>query len=359
MAKNPIKIGIAGLGRAGWAMHGRELKGKEDMFQIVAVCDVIEERRQQAVEAYGCAAYADIAEMIADPNVELVDIATRSADHFEHAKMALEAGKIVFLEKPMCMTYEQAAELQKIAASSSGTLYIRHNRRFEPGFQHIREIIESGILGEVYEIKLRRVSYSRRDDWQTIIEHGGGQLLNWGPHIVDHALQFLGTPPVEVWSNLKKVAAVGDAEDHLKIIMTNEDGLLVDIIISGGAALREPEYLIWGSRGGLTCTGSKITLKYLNPETELAPRSAKPGTPKIGSFGTPETLDWIEETIDVAPKAKAGMDRIWYELYSTIRENTLFLPSVLGVAVSICILDQGAKPVGNSADSFGRCLNVE
>jgi predicted dehydrogenase len=190
----PIRIGLAGLGRAGWGMHCEELQAFEDKFQIVAVCDPIEERRANAAERYGCAVYEHIEDLIADPKVELVDIATRSCDHYTHVKMALEAGKDVFDEKPMTVNYAEAKALQELAETSAGNLYIRHNRRFEPAFQHIREIIASGLLGEVYEVKLRRVHYGRRDDWQTLREFGGGQLLNWGPHIVDHSLRLLGAP---------------------------------------------------------------------------------------------------------------------------------------------------------------------
>jgi scyllo-inositol 2-dehydrogenase (NADP+) len=342
MATQPIKLGIVGLGRAGWGMHCRELKGKEQMFQIVAVCDIDETRRNKVAGEYQCQAYENIVDLIADPNIEVVDIATRSCDHFTHAKMALEAGKTVFLEKPMCCTYAEAVELQKITAQSPGELYIRHNRRFEPGFQHIREIIASGILGDVYEIKLRRLSYSRRDDWQTIKEFGGGQLLNWGPHIIDHALRFLESPVADMWSDLKRATAVGDAEDHLKIILKGENGRVVDIIISGGAAMREPEHLIFGTRGALSSTGNTIELKYLDPKQELAPRTAKSDTPQYGSFGTPEALVWIEETIPVAPKASAGMTHIWDELYLAIREGKPY-PITLDEAVQVMWVVSEAK----------------
>ncbi len=59
--------------------------------------------------------------MIADPKVELVDIATRSADHCQHAIMALEAGKYVFLEKPICVSYDEAQRLQAAAGTYPGT----------------------------------------------------------------------------------------------------------------------------------------------------------------------------------------------------------------------------------------------
>lgn len=337
----PIKLGIVGLGRAGAGMHCPELESRKDMFQIVAVCDIIEERRNKMAEKYGCSAYQTIEELVANPEVEMVAIATRSIDHFRHGKVALEAGKDVFMEKPMCCTYTEALELKEIAENSRGKLYIRHNRRFEPGFQHIREIMVSGILGEVYEIKLRRVGYQRRDDWQTLKEFGGGQLLNWGPHIIDHGLQFLDSPLKGIWSDLKRIAAVGDAEDHIKIILTGENGRIIDIEISGGAAISEPEYLLWGTKGALSCDGNTIKLKYLDPNIVIEPRQPDPGTPGA-SFGTPETLKWIEETVPVSPAKKVDMTMIWDELYNAVRKGATF-PITLDQAVEVMRVISMAK----------------
>lgn len=323
----PIRIGIVGIGRAGWGMHCPELEKHRDQFQIVAACDVIPGRCAQMAEKYGCATYESAAELIADPQVELVDIASRSCDHFAQTRVALQAGKLVFLEKPMCLTADEAREL---AAVADGRLYIRHNRRFEPAFIEIRRIIAAGLLGEVFEIKLRRVSYQRRDDWQTIRAFGGGQLLNWGPHIIDHALRLLEAPVAELWSDLKRVAAVGDAEDHLKIVLKGENGRVVDLEISGGAALGEPEWQVWGSRGALSGSGNTIQLKYLDPAQALPDRAADPQTPEQG-FGPAEPLPWVEETREANPPGAWG---IWDALYAAIRHGEPF-PVKLEEAVQV------------------------
>ena len=337
----PIRLGIVGLGRAGWGMHCKELEGREEKFAIVAAFDVIEERRTRMAERYGCKTYERIEDLVADPDVEMVDIATRSVDHFRHAKAALEAGKDVFLEKPMTATYEEADALRALAAELNGHLYIRHNRRFEPGFRHVRESIDSGILGEVYEIKLCRVSYQRRDDWQTLRKFAGGQLLNWGPHIIDHALCLLDAPLSELWTDLKRVAAVGDAEDHLKLIFKGENGRIVDLEISGGVALPQPEYTVWGTKGALVLQGNTIQLKYLDPEVELVSREANPGTPGT-TFGSGEELPWCEETLEVSPAEPVAMDMIWDALYSAVRQGQPF-PITLDQAVEVMRVVSCAK----------------
>ncbi len=344
MAKpKPIRIGVVGIGRAGWGMHTHALDPRADKFQIVAACDPEKKRLDMMAERYGCKGYTDVKDLIADADVELVDIASRTPVHVPQALAALKAGKNVFIEKPISLTFAEAKRLKAASDKSKGMLYVRHNRRFEPAFQHIKEIIASKILGDVYDIKLRRQSYQRRNDWQTIIECGGGQLLNWGPHVIDHGLQFLNYDVADVWSDLKKVAAVGDAEDHVRIIMKGGKGCVVDIEISGGAAISEPEYIIFGSKGALTCKGNEIKLKYLDPKKKLARVKAKSSNPPItGGFGNAEQLPWVEETIPVAPKTKCQTEDIWDHLYAAIRKGRKF-PITLDEAVAVMEIVSKAK----------------
>lgn len=318
----PISVGIVGLGRAGWGMHCAELESRLDRFRIVAGCDPIAARRAQVTTKFGAKAYRSIEQLVRDPAVELVAIASRSPDHVDHALAALAAGKKVFVEKPIATSYNEAKRLLKGAGRNRKNLFVRHNRRFEAAFNQILEIMRSGILGEVFEIKLRRLGYARRDDWQTILREGGGQLLNWGPHIVDHALQFLESPVETMWSDLRKVAAVGDAEDHLKIVLRGRNGRLVDLEISGGCAIGEPVYWVAGGKGSLTSNEKTIELKYLDPKAKLAPRRAKAGTPEYGSFGTKESLPWVTESREVRKDIRP--DCIWDALYATLREGAPF-----------------------------------
>jgi predicted dehydrogenase len=333
--KRPIKVGIVGLGRAGWGMHCGELDKRADKFTIVAGCDVERSRCRRLEERYpDCRTYLDIADLIADPEVELVDIASRSPEHVPHTLLALRAGKTVFLEKPIALTYREALRLKRAVATASADLYIRHNRRFEPAFQHIRELLATGILGDVYQIKLHRHGYQRRDDWQTLMRCGGGQLLNWGPHIIDHALRFLESPVVDVWSHLNKIAAVGDAEDHLKILLKGRNGRLVDLEISGGTALGQPAYVIFGTRGALISDEKDIQLRYLDPKQELLPRRARSSSLAVEGFGSAEELRWVEKTVPVKPKLKCDMDSIWDYLYDAIRRGKPF-PITLDEALAV------------------------
>ena len=97
---NPIKIGIVGLGRIGMTIHRDAYAAHPDKYTVVAACDLIESRTQKFADKFGCRTNTNIEDFLADPEIEIVDIATRSSDHYAHAKMALLAGKRFSLRSP-------------------------------------------------------------------------------------------------------------------------------------------------------------------------------------------------------------------------------------------------------------------
>lgn len=340
---NPIKIGIVGIGRAGYGMHCEELKGKEDMFQIVAACDLIEERRKKMEERYGCRVYERIEDLIADPEVEMVDIATRSRDHFAHAMLALKAGKSVCQEKPFCETYAQAKELKEFCSKPNAPkIYARHNRRFECYFEKISELIKTKQLGRIYEIHITRNSYSRRDDWQTLSQFGGGQLLNWGPHIIDQSLRFIDGRYKSMFSTIKHTVAAGDCEDHIKIVFEGENGITVDMQISGGVALPCPEYMVFGTRGALTIQDNKIHMRYIDPAQILEKPIADSNTPgqtfgASGTFSSNEEIKWVEKTIEGRSE---DLSLIWKYMYDDYRNGITYPISIDEAIEVIKVIEQ-------------------
>ena len=327
MAAKKIRVGIWGLGRAGLDMHCPELKIHSDKFEIVAGCDVLRERLDELVQKYPKAkGYLNADEFLADKKIDLVAVATPSIYHVDYDIRALEAGKYVFAEKPVAVTSAGLKKLEAAVKKYPGKLFCRQNRRFEPAFNHVKEIIDSGILGEVYEIKLSRHNYSFRDDWQTLQKNGGGQLNNWGPHLIDHAMQLMGAPIKEVWSDLKQIAARGDCEDHLKAVFRGENGRVIDVEISGGIALPSPVYAVYGTRGTLICDDEQdIKLKYLKPEFKWPSSPARDTTPpRVNSWFSENTPEWIRKTIMVEPANGACMNDIYGHIYNAIRKGIPF-----------------------------------
>lgn len=314
----PIKLGIIGVGRAGYGMHLEEMKGK-GLFEIYAVCDVEDEKLEKMKKEYGCKTYKRVEDIVEDPDIEVIDIATRSCDHFVHAMTALQAGKTVLLEKPITMNFDEARKLFAYADSiGKNKLLIRHNRRFEAKFIQAQKIIDSGILGDVYYVKRSVANFQRRADWQTLSQYGGGQLLNWGPHLIDQALRFCGGEYKRMTSYTRQVAAAGDCEDVVFASFEGVNGRVVEIEISGGVTIPGPNYVLYGTRGTLVDRGNTYEIKYVPADHVFPPIKANPHTPQGQNFGSAETIPFITEEKTWETN---NLDHIWGYLYETVRED--------------------------------------
>ena len=322
-----VRVGLWGIGRAGWTMHKKEVARFPEMLEIAGCCDLIPERMEKFCEEVpGCKAYANIDDMLKAEDIDVISVATRSPDHVEHAIKALEAGKYVFAEKPIGINYAEVLKLKAASEKYPGKLMCRHNRRFEAAFQHISEIIASGKLGKIYMIKLSRHAFQRRFDWQALRSFGGGQLNNWGPHLIDHALQFINAPLKSVWADLRTVNASGDAEDHVKAILTGENGMVVDIEISGGTALPCPVYAVYGNKGALIAqTEKEFKLKYMDIEKCTPKPEVCADTPAWDAgFSSAKGMEWIEETIACSPASGLTINDIYKFVYATVRKGKPF-----------------------------------
>lgn len=319
-----IKVAIWGLGRAGWGMHTHEIDRCSGCYEIAGCYDILPERMAQMQKKYpACKAYSSPEEMLADPEIELVAVAVRSRDHVKFDIQVLEAGKYLIAEKPIAVSYAEAMKLKEVSDRHPGKMFCRQNRRFEACFQQVQEIIREGILGDIYEIKLCRHNYQRRADWQALKSCAGGQLNNWGPHLIDHALQFINAPLESVWSDLRLVAAMGDAEDHFKAVLRGTNKIVVDIEVSGGVAIPAPVYAVYGTRGTLISQDEKeIQLKYVDTEkTEPAEPASDATPPNEGVFGANKPIVWIEETRTVAPASGLTVDDFYKVVYRTLAEG--------------------------------------
>ena len=345
-----VKVGIWGLGRAGHNMHTREIEANKDKLEVIAVCDIDAARAEEIGKKFNVPYYSDPEKFLTDKNIDLVAVATYSRDHIRHTRQALEAGFFVLVEKPIAASRAEAEELVELDKKFPGKMFIRQNRRFEPAFQHVREIIASGILGKVHTIKLCRNGFSRRDDWQTLLANNGGQLNNWGPHLIDHALQFLNYEVESVWSELKLLAAQGDAEDSVKIIMKGKDGLTVDIEIYGGNALPSNVYEVYGTRGALQSPDEHdIKMRYIEPDYELKPYPVNTGHPNGFVFADNASIPWRRITVMTEPKFKVDMNSCYRFVAETIldgKEYPIKLEQALAV-VEICDIVKSQSPFYN------------
>jgi len=188
MKKNAAVIGYGGMG-AGF--HVKNIL-TSDVCNLAGIYDIDPAKFEKAAAA-GVKVYASREELLADPTIDMVTIATPNDVHEEIAIAALEAGKNVISEKPVTLSLE-SLERMIAAANKAGKIFSVHqNRRFDVDALAMKKIADSGEIGEVINIE-SRIHGSRGipSDWRGIKKYGGGMLYDWGIHIIDQACMILG-----------------------------------------------------------------------------------------------------------------------------------------------------------------------
>lgn len=158
-----IKVGVIGCGSIAKHRHIPEHAANENV-EIVAFCDIVEERAQEYADQYNAKAYTSFEELLKNEEVDAVSVCTPNSLHAPISIAALNAGKHVLCEKPMATSAEEADAMIAAAEKNGKKLMIAHNQRFVASHAKARSIIESGALGKIYSFR-------------TAFGHGGPE--NW------------------------------------------------------------------------------------------------------------------------------------------------------------------------------------
>ena len=302
--EQPIATLIAGLGRAGWDIHWRQLLKNHSRFHVVGVIDPVAARREEAIQEIGCAAYATYDEALAHCPAELAIVATPSGGHGAETLRCLDHGWHVVVDKPMCQGVAEADAMIALAQQQQRVLTCYHPYRFSPTFITMQQILRSGRLGRIVSIQCRMSSFVRRNDWVMKKAKGGGLHNVWGAHLVDQCLQLAGSPAREVMADLQCTVTPGDADDFFRVMIRCENHTLIDVEDSSCCAF--PAGSTWniaGTRGGLIDCQDGIKLKYFLPD-EAPPLSIIDGPAMGRRYGNDDQLPWREECIAVERKAE-------------------------------------------------------
>jgi predicted dehydrogenase len=159
---------------------------------------VVERRSNAAAERYaGIKTYRTIEELIADSSIQLIVISTPSGTHFELAKKALEAEKHLVVDKPVCASSAEIAELMEIAERKNVKLIPFQNRRWDGDFRTLQKLLDHESLGSVVSFEStfdRWRPQAKSVTWKEVNAPGSGVLLDLGTHLIDQALQLFGLP---------------------------------------------------------------------------------------------------------------------------------------------------------------------
>lgn len=221
-----------------------------------------EKTRSYAIRHHIRKWYTDALELINDPDVNAIYIATPPSSHATFAIMSMRAGKPVYVEKPLAASYEDCARINRISEETKVPCFVAYYRRYLPYFRRVKEIINNGTLGQITNVQLRYsvpprdLDYSsgRNLPWRLQPDiAGGGYFYDLAPHQLDLLQEFFGII-VKAHGYCSNRAHLYDAEDTISTCFRFESGLVGSgsWCFVGHKSAREDAIEVIGERGSMT-----------------------------------------------------------------------------------------------------------
>lgn len=318
-----IRVGVIGCGGIANGKHLPALKNVKEV-EMVAFCDIIEERAVEAAKKYGtpdAKVYTDYKELLKDESIVTVHVCTPNRSHSFISIDAMEAGKHVMCEKPMAKTYAEAKAMYETSVRTGKLLTIGYQSRWRDDALYLKQCCENGELGDIYyarAIALRRRAVPTWGVFLNEYEQGGGPLIDIGTHALDMTLWCMQNykPKMVVGTKYRKLAdqtetanAWGDwdpkqftVEDSAFGFITMEDG--ATIILESSWALNildasEAAFRLCGTKAGADTVNNSARIngvKYGRQYVEQPALTAGGVAFYDGANASPAVLDmaqWI------------------------------------------------------------------
>ncbi|MDR0884887.1 MAG: Gfo/Idh/MocA family oxidoreductase [Clostridiales Family XIII bacterium] len=294
MKRRKIKFGLVGLGRLGYE-HTKNLSESIASAELVAICDMNEEALRTTAEEFDIPkTYTDFEEMCKDPEIEAVVIVSPSMFHVNQVKIAMDAGKHVFVEKPLDTSIEKCKECEEIvAAHPELTFSIGFMRRFDKSYKIAKQKIDNGDIGRI--ILVRSYCQDNKKFIDMAIKfgpHSGGQFLDMCIHDIDTIRWFAGGVEArEMWG-------IGGCYEYEEYKNWN-DGDNVSALIQF-----EDDTMGFMFAGRAAAHGANI-------ETEII---GTKGTLRIAAVGTDSLLEVLSEN-GVCRECYPDWQARWHDAY--------------------------------------------
>lgn len=212
-----IRTGICSYGMSGKLFHAPFIQAHPG-YELSAI---VERHNHDSKERYPEAKlYRSVDELCADKELQLIVVNTPTHLHFEQAKMVLQAGKQLVIEKPFAVTVKEAEELTALAAKNKLFISVYQNRRYDGDYRAVKNVIQQGLLGELREAEIRYDRYRPAFGGKQHKEGdmpGAGILFDLSPHLVDQAIQLFGFPKA-VFADIWKMREDVVAPDYFEIL---------------------------------------------------------------------------------------------------------------------------------------------
>jgi scyllo-inositol 2-dehydrogenase (NADP+) len=251
----PIGVGVLGYGYAGRSFHAY-LLSFEPRLRLHAVASRAPERRERAEHDYpGIRTYETLEQMLEDPGVQLVIVATPHHVHAEQCIQSMDAGRHVVTDKVMCLTTAEADAMIAARDRNHVLLSVFHNRRWDGDYMTVRQALADGLLGQPFLFEVGSWGYGKPRGWRSQPEEVGTLLHDWGAHFVDQALQLVPSPVVAVRAQTQHVWPDVPIESTITADLRFADDVIYRLEVCRSARLGKPHWYIVGDQGALIKEG--------------------------------------------------------------------------------------------------------
>ncbi len=271
---SPIKTAVIGYGFSAKTFHLPFIHCLE-RYQFTALST---SKIAEAQENYsGVALFADPYEMLTQSDADLVVITAPNDVHFSLAKFALEQGKHVLLEKPFVTQEAQGEELIALAAANKRVLSVYQNRRWDGDFLTVKQLIESGQLGQVrfFESHFDRFRPQVRQRWREIPGEGSGVFYDLAPHMVDQCLALFGDPSA-VTAECRSMRENSETNDFFHLLLHYPDKLVQ-------------------LHASLFCASPNLRFNVQGDKANYVKYGLDPQEDRLKAGVKPDTLEWAKE----------------------------------------------------------------
>jgi scyllo-inositol 2-dehydrogenase (NADP+) len=315
--KYPIQTAIASFGMSGQVFHGPFLKVNPD-FKVMKIGErskMISKNLFQNAEIV-----RSFEEILKDKEIELVIVNTPDSLHYGMARMALEAGKHVVVEKPFTFTVEEADDLISLAEERGKLLTVYQNRRWDGDFLTVQKIVHSGVLGSMVEFEShfdRYRPFITPSTWKEKEGEYAGVLYNLGSHMVDQALVLFGMPEA-VTTHLSIVRPGGRVIDYYDLRLHYPT---FAALLKCSYLVKEegPKYILHGTNGSFLKWG-------IDPQEEILKTGVLPGGDFWGiepehKWGILNTWNNNNDRLQKIPTERGNYQLFYDNLYEAIRNG--------------------------------------
>ena len=333
----PVRVGVAGLGRAALLNHIPAFRSAPGRFQVVAVCDLMRERRDIVErDLPDVHTYRRVEDMLDDPEIDLVDVALPTAEHVPCALSALRRGKWTVVESPLATSHDDAKMLLAASVKARGKLIAHTPGLFAPDFRLAQSVLDDPRLGEVFEVRIRHQDFIRRDDWQSVKRCLGGCAWHEGQDALLQAHALMRAQPAQLWSELKRIASLGDAEDFAHVVLKSRGEVTADVEIDGGRLPPfDPSFVVRGTRGTFSVRQGAAdgVLHVVDPDFKFPRRRSSVRTPPLDDMH--EQFPVVDLPVALPAGSDSGETAFWKAVYATVRTAAPFPVQLDDVAETV------------------------